>query len=186
MRYILGVLGLLVVLIVAIILIATRTPSTSTQTGKKAVIVADYADKNSSVSYVVRGRITGEDSFRLVRITVKPNERSFEILSGYEEAVQDRKTFSNNGVAYTTFLKTLDKAGFSREKDTTIKDDTGVCPLSREYKYQLNDSGKNVFYLWNGTCGVKGSFGGETSTIQQLFQAQIPSYNDLVGNLSLG
>jgi hypothetical protein len=183
MRYILGVAGLIIVLIVAIILIVTRSPSTSTQQGKKAIALAEYADKDAKVVYTTRGRIVGEESFRSVRVSITRRERVYEVLSGYEDRVQDSKTFSNTDAAYSVFIKALDKAGFARQKNTTIKDETGVCPLGRMFTYDLKEGSTNKEHLWDSSCNKQGSFGGDTSLVQQLFQNQIPDYNKMTENL---
>ena len=185
MRYMFGVLGLLVVLIVAIVLLATRAPGTNPQQGKQATVLADYANKDAKVEYKTRGRIVGEESFRTVRITVTRRERTMDILSGYEETIKDSKTFPNTDAAYSVFIKALDKAGFAREKTTTIKDETGICPLGRMYTYDLKEGTDIKTHLWNNSCTSQGSFSGDGSLIMQLFQAQIPDYLKTTSGLNL-
>jgi hypothetical protein len=179
----LGVIGLLVLLVVAIVLIASRGPGETTQQGKKAIALADYADKDAKATYTIRGKIVGEESFKSVRISVTRRERRYELLSGYEDTIQDSKTFYNTDAAYSVFIKALDKAGFSREKTTTIKDETGSCALGHLYTYDLKEGSNQKIHFWSTSCGTQGSLGGDTSLIQQLFQNQIPDYNKLTLNL---
>jgi hypothetical protein len=185
MKYILGVAGLLIVLIVAIVLIASRGPA-PTQEGKKAVVLADYADKDAKVVLTTQGKIVGEESFRTVHISVTRTERVVEILDGYEEAFDKRNTYQNNEAAYSTFIKALDKAGFSREKKTDIKDETGVCPLGRRYYYDLKGGTDETLHLWSTSCSTsQGTFGGNASLVRELFESQIPDYDKFIAGVQL-
>jgi hypothetical protein len=188
MRYILGVFGVIVLLIFIVILIVRRdpTPSTTTQTGKKQVLLADYESKPATASLTTRGEVTADEERRAIRISVSAQERVIEILEGYNETVVNRQSFANNENAYKIFLSALDTAGFTRGQETEIKDERGFCPLGRRFVYRLQDGSEQVLRTWNTTCAEKqGSFGGNGRTIRRLFEQQIPDYRRLVRDVKL-
>lgn len=184
-----GVFGVLVLMIFAVLLIARRGPgdvSTSVQTGKKQVILADYEEKPATVILTIRGEVRGDDERRGIRITVSSPERVLEVLRGYNETVESRQTFANNANAYINFLSALEAAGFTREQATVIKDDRGICPLGLRYDYKLQDGSQEVFRFWNTSCSSKqGSFGGNGSLVRRLFENQIPDYRKLTRQVEL-
>ncbi len=171
-----AVVGIIVAAFLAIILIVTRPSGTKT-TVKPAMKLPDYATRDSSVSITTEGRLVGQDKFRSIRITVDANERTIEILSGYEKSVERSETFSNTQQAYDTFLRALNNAGFMKTKTASYPDERGVCPLGYRYLYDLKDDNKSALHTWSANCGNIGSFAGAGTTVRQLFQAQISSYN---------
>jgi hypothetical protein len=188
MRYVLGAFGVVVLLILVVLLVARRNPAPTspTQTGKKQVVVTDFADKSATAQLTMRGEVTGDEDRRSIRISVSKQERVVEILKGYNETVENRQSFSNTDSAYSNFLSALENAGFALEKETSIKDERGVCPLGKRYVYKLVDGSDQVFRLWNTSCGAKqGSFGGDGGLVRTLFQNQIPDYRTLVRGVKL-
>lgn len=188
MKYILGVFGVIVILIFAVILIVRRSPAPTTpaQTGERQVNLADYETKPATAILTTRGEIVGDEERRGIRITVSSQERVIEILRGYNETVDSRQSFSNNGNAFANFLSALDAAGFSREQETDVKDDRGSCPLGRRYDYKLQDGSEEIFRFWNTSCSTKiGSFGGNGNLVRRLFENQIPDYRKLTRDVEL-
>jgi hypothetical protein len=65
-------------------------------------------------------------------------------------------------------------------------DERGQCPLGFRYILDLNDGSDDLSRLWASSCGSKvGTSGGSITTLQALFQAQIPNYSQLVSQVSL-
>lgn len=188
MRYILGVFGVIVLMIFIIILIVRRepTPTNTSQTGDKQIVLADYESKPAVVSLTTRGEVTADEERRAIRVSVSAEQRVLEILEGYDERVVSRQTFANNNNAYRTFLSALDTAGFSREQETEFDDERGVCPLGRRFVYKLQDGSDQVMRTWGTSCGAKqGSFGGDGRIVRRLFEEQIPDYRRLVRDVKL-
>lgn len=189
MKYILGVFGVIVLLLLIVILIFRSGPSepvSDVQTGKQQVSLAEYESKPATVSMVVRGQIVADETRRAIRITVTQQERAIEILEGYDEAVVSRQTFPNNTDAYKVFLSALNSAGFTRERETLIKDERGTCPFGRRYVYKLQDGSEQVFRAWSTSCRREdGSFGGNASTVRRLFEKQIPDYQTAIRGVRL-
>lgn len=189
MKYVLSIFGVLVLLVLVILLIFRSGPepaSESVQNGEKVVSLGEYEQKAAVASLTTRGKIVADENRRAIRISVTRNERVLEILEGYEENVLSRHTFPNNDDAYKIFLSALDTAGFSREQETDIKDERGICPLGRRYVYRLQDGPEQVLRSWSTSCSTKqGSFGGNARTIRSLFERQIPEYRQLTRSVKL-
>ncbi len=188
MRYILGVFGFIILAIIAVVLITTTTSSRTApkQEGKPRVDVASYADKTATFSLTSQGKISGEEDFRSIRVTVSPTERHLQILRGYTGTVDSEQTFSNNQAAYDTFVHALDKAGYSLQRSSKNEELQGSCPLGRRYVFEANEGSNQIMSLWSSTCGRKeGTFGGDSTLVQQIFKNQIPGYSTLVRDVRL-
>lgn len=185
MRYVVSVIAIIAVLFVVIMLLVRGGDSnTSTQNSVKATKLIDYADKNSTVSVTTIGKMVGEEERRAIRVVVTPNERRLEVLTGYEEAVSSTQTFPNTREAYSNFLSALSNLGFLTSRKNTA-DQRGVCPTGNRYIYDLSQDGSHVSNLWQVSCDKAGTFAGTGATIRQLFQMQIPEYNDLIQDVKL-
>ncbi len=191
MRYILGVIVIVIALIAAIFLLGRRdtTPTTNGQrtTGKEAVKLLDYEDNDQSeVKWTMQGRLVGETERRAIRIVVNQRERRLEILNGYQETVERSQTFVNSPTAYETFLRALNLAGFNRERETTVKDERGMCPLGNVYIYDLTDGSDHPIHLWSASCNNRlGTLAGDVYLIRQIFQNQIPEYTRQIRDVRL-
>lgn len=186
-RYFIGVAIVLVVLTLIAVYVVNRGDSTPkpAQNTQQAAQLTDYADKNSEVALTTVGKVVGNDQHRSIRITVSANERSMEVLSGYEQQVISSQIYDNNQAAYETFLSALGGQGFTRSKKTTIADPRSTCPTGIHYQYQVTENGEQKSYLWSVSCDKSGSFDGRASAIRQLFQRQIPDYNQQIRNITL-
>ena len=184
MRYLLAVFGVMVVLFIVIMVFFRGDDTAPVQNNVKVLKLTDYADKNSTVSLTTIGRMVGEENRRAIRVTVTPNERKLELLTGYEETVGSSQTFSNTPDAYTNFLSALNALGFTTARKNTA-DPRGVCPTGNRYVYDLSQDGSHVSNLWQVSCDNSGTFAGRGATTRQLFQQQIPEYNKLVQSVKL-
>jgi hypothetical protein len=128
MKYVLGVFGFIILTIVAVVLLATTIESRNPnlQEGEKTVKLADYTDRNASVTYITQGRIVGNEDYREIRITVTQRERKIEVIRGYSGSILKQQTTPNTADAFEVFAKALDAAGYSREKNTPQEDMSGV------------------------------------------------------------
>lgn len=184
MKYVLGVLGVIFVVILVVALI-TRGGGSNRPIPKK-LVVAEEAREGVSAVFTTQGRVVGEDQRRAVRIIINQNERRLEVLTGYGEAVEKAHSFSNTHAAFETFLVSLDYAGFDNAQQPLAEDERGVCPLGRRYIYELREHSQNLLELWGTSCSSKqGSFAGNTTTVQKLFEQQIPEYRNLIRGVSL-
>jgi hypothetical protein len=184
MRYIIGILGVILVIFLFVALIFGRGNNTNTQ-NKAVTHLVDYADKNSSVSLTTVGRLVGNDDRREIRVTVTPNERRLEVLSGYDESVMSLQTYPNTREAYSNFLSALAANGFIKKRDTSITDPRGLCPTGNRYIYDLSEDGNHISNLWNTSCNDGSNFAGRATTIREIFKNQIPDYNKQTQSVKL-
>jgi hypothetical protein len=183
MKYIIGVIGVVLVLIIAIFMIVVNGPESTDTTqkgGNEVVSLFDTARSNGTVRYTLEGRLVGEDQRRAIRISVNSNSRTIEVLKGYNEGVERSQTYGNTSAGFEEFLKALDEAGFSKKRNFSPEDEAGVCPLGNRFVYELRKGTDQELRTWSTSCSAKhGTFGGATSTVQQLFQNQIPDYYNI-------
>lgn len=184
MRYVIGALGFILVIFLVIALVFGRGSSPSKQQPTATKLV-DYANKNSNVSLTTIGKLVGNESRREVRITVSPNERRLEVLSGYDESVISSQTYANTQEAYSNFLSALGNSGFTRKRNTSITDPRGLCPTGQRYVYDLSQDGNHVSNLWNTSCNDGSNFAGRGPTIREIFKAQIPEYDKQIQSVKL-
>lgn len=145
----------------------------------------DYSDTMAEVSMTIDGSINGTDQHRAIKVTVDRFSRKLDIIGGYSGNILQEKTFSNNEDAYDIFLRALNNSGFmAKRKNPSTSDERGQCPLGNRFIFELNDSGDVLSHLWSSSCGT-GTLGGSTSTLQELFQAQITNYDRLTSNVNL-
>jgi len=157
-------------------------------TGVQLRPLPDYAETNATVSFTTQGIVNADDLHRSIRITISANQSQLDVLQGYNPRVISSKTFVNNQEAYTVFLKSIDKVGFlTKIKNPKVTaDPAGYCPLGYRYVYELNNDGDELSHLWASTCGKSvGTSNAAVSTLNILFENQIPNYDTLVNQVNL-
>lgn len=181
MKYFLGVLGVLLIIIFIVVLaVGGGNDSPSSNEVKK---LAEYAnDTSTEVAYTEAGAINAEENHRIVEITVTSSERTIAILDGYDGNVQSESTYPNSSAAFEAFLAAIEQVGFSKTRNSNQSFES-ICPTGRRFSYALNSGDTEVVNSWSATC-EKGTFGGNTSQTQRLFQAQIPNYQDFVTDVN--
>ena len=187
MKYILGVIGLFLVTILAIVLITRGRSPTPQQEGERQVRVSQQAKPGTSVTFTTQGKLVGQSERRAIRVKVTEKERRLEILTGYEEAVEQAHVYPNTEAAYEAFLIALDNAGFARKHpQARANDERGVCPLGKRYVYEVKEFSQQIVRLWGSSCGKDvGTFGGNSATIRKLFEGQIPEYRKRIRGVKL-
>jgi len=148
----------------------------------------DYAETNATVSFTRQGIVNGDEMHRAIRITVSANQRTLDVLQGYNPRVISSKTFVNNQEAYSVFLKSINNYGFlAKTKNPKVgAEPAGYCPLGFRYVYDLSQDGADLSHLWSSTCGKAiGNSTASASNVSTLFQRQIPDYNTLVADVNL-
>ena len=186
-RILAGIVGLIIFIVIIVMLFSGggKKPVTPVNTLKP---LGDYADTTALVSFTVDGIVNGDEMHRAIRITVDANQRQLDVLQGYNPQVITSKTFVNNQEAYRVFLKAIGNSGFvaKNKKSKAPADPAGLCPLGFRYILDLNQDGDDLSRLWTSSCGTAiGNSAGALTTIQTLFQDQIPSYSTLTNRVNL-
>ena len=188
-RLILGFLAIAVVSIGLVSIVASRFSSggeskVEPKPVENQLRLTDFADKDATLRLTTSGKITGDEEFQSIRITVTPSSRTLEVLRGYQGVVERTQSFGNNKQAYQTFLKSLDQSGFASQNNKFPSDETGRCPLGRRFVYELIDQNQTALRLWSNTC-ESGLFDGDGRTIRKLFELQIPEFRSATRDVKL-
>jgi hypothetical protein len=149
----------------------------------------DYAATTAVTSMTIDGQVNGDDIHRAIRVTIGQNQRELDIIQGYSGHVLSSQTFYNTQDAYTVFLKSINNSGFllPLKNSNAPADERGQCPLGSRYIFELDQNGSALSRLWASDCGSKiGTLGGSSTLLQNLFEAQIPEYQTLTEDVSLG
>jgi hypothetical protein len=166
-----------------------KKPATPTTPVKKVLSLPDYAGTTAVTSMTIDGRVNGDDLHRAVRITIGQNQREIDIIQGYSGHVISSQNFYNTEDAYAVFLRAINYGGFAlplKTKTPAPADERGECAASDRYIFSLDQYGSNISRLWASDCGIKvGTLGGDSTALQDLFEAQIPQYNTVVENVQL-
>lgn len=186
-RIIFAILGFIIFMVILVKLFAgghAPAPVNSVQLKP----LPEYAATSATVSFTTDGIINGDELHRSIRITVSNNTRTLDVLQGYNPQVIQTNTFVNNQEAYDIFLRAISNEGFllKTKSSKAVTDERGLCPLGFRYILDLNQDGDDLSRLWASTCGSKvGDAAGAISTLQELFEDQIPNYQNLVGQVNL-
>lgn len=185
MRYFIGFIITISLLIVLIVLLFSggndkaKVPTTSKT-------LTSYAVTDAEARLTIDGPINAESEHRQIQISVDNNRVLYTEIGGYNGNVINQKSFSNNTNAYRNFLASLAHAGFTKgSTDSKLSSEAGYCPLGNRYIYELNEGGKSVERFWNTSCGKPKSYLGNQALTTNLFESQVPGYNDLSSSVSL-
>src|SRR5665213_3485471 len=108
MRYIIAVLVVIALIIFGVVLFSGGS---KVKTGKTVVkTLPDYANTDASVRLTIDGVINGDDAHRAIQITVDKNQRTLNVIQGYQGTVIQTQTFANNEPAFNVFLHALTQA----------------------------------------------------------------------------
>jgi len=179
-----GLIGIgLVVLIIVLIVKAFSGGNHST----KPIDLVSYANTDATAQLYISAPIVSDLEHRAVRITVGSGQTEVDIIQGYQDHIIHTKTYANNPSSYAVFLKALGHLNFTQgNSDPAQQDERGYCPQADRFIYSFATAGSNLFRFWSTSCG-EGTFGGNRSAVQQLFERQVPTtdFEQLTGDIPL-
>ncbi|MGD0284590.1 MAG: hypothetical protein ABSB12_03290 [Candidatus Saccharimonadales bacterium] len=183
MRYFLIFLitiGLIVLVFVIILKSFSSAPS------KPPTPLVDYANTNTIVEMTIDGPVTADQNHNSVQMIVGQSNSEINIIQGYQNNVINTQSYQNNSASYGVFLRSLDLAGYSEGKnDPNLADYRGYCPTGDVYIYQILNGTSTIEQYWSTSCGGQGTFKGNDSLIQTLFDAQFPDYGDITNDVNI-
>lgn len=145
-----------------------------------ASVVLDTSS-DRAVRWTIRGPIVANENYRSYQITIAPNQRTYDIYSGYLDQILEHRSYDNNLPAYEEFVHALDKASIGNVKKAADEDVRGVCAtdgIVYMFETLVNDSADNM--LWSSTCkGSPGTLGADPLQLQALFKNQIPDFTPI-------
>ena len=186
-RAILGLIGFIVFLAILINLFTGGKKPAPVNTVQVKPL-PQYAATDATVSFTTDGIVNGDELHRAIRITISSNQRTLDVLQGYNPTVIQSKSFVNSQEAYDVFLRAINNSGFlvKTKNSKAVSDERGLCPLGFRYILDLNQDGDDLSRLWASSCGSSlGNSAGNIPTISELFQDQIPNYDSLVSRVNL-
>jgi hypothetical protein len=185
MRYILGLFITIGLLIALIIILVSGGSGGSSKVPSTSKTLDSYASTDARVRMTILGPVVANSNYEGLRITIDKNRATFEQLQNYDNRVVDSKTFDNTQLAYQSFLKALDKAGFTKgNAELKDADYRGFCPLGSTYIFELIDKDNAIERFWSNSCGDPKTYYGNLSLTMELFRRQIPGYNQLSSKIN--
>lgn len=185
MRYFIGYIVTIGLLIVLILFLVTSGGGGKHNAPTQPKLLNSYASTDAQVRLTIDGPINANQSHQQVQITASAFEVTFEQLQGYDGTVVNHQSYPNTQNAYYAFLSALMQANFTKGDSTpAIANDTGLCPLGDRYNFSIMQNGQTIQNYWATTCGGLTTYKGNLNLTLQLFQAQVPNYDDLTQNIT--
>jgi len=184
MRYLVGffiTIGLIILLIILLVGGGgdSKVPSTSKS-------LTSYVSSGVDAMLTIDGPVNANSEHDKVRITVNRDNVTYEKIKGYDNGVTELHTYDNTSESFDAFLHSLQHAGFTLgDKSKELADEKGFCPLGTRYIFELKQGEQTLQRYWTTSCGKPKSFKGNLGVNLQLFQNQVPNYNELVNDLEL-
>lgn len=182
-----GVVVIVGLLLIGFLLITSGAPKKPSAPVSASKPLIDYAASNATVSLTIKGAINAKENHREIRVTVGRDYRELEVIKGYNNRIISDKTYNNTKEAYSEFLYALTYARFTKQRDSDVKTEQGVCALGNRYVFKLEQGGQDISRLWTSTCsGIgRGTFSGSYTLVLTLFEEQIPDYDKLTQRVDL-
>ena len=181
MRYIIGLLVAIGLVILLIFVLATgggNDDASKVPATKK--LLQEYANTDATVRMTVSGPIVAEQNHRETRISVTRDSATIESIVGYQGNVVDSETNPNTREGFVSFLRALDRAGFTNgNTDRALRDERGYCAAGKRYIFELIEGGRTVQRFWTTSCTGTETYLGNLSATGDLFTKQIPNYDRL-------
>ncbi|HVC36717.1 MAG TPA: hypothetical protein VNE40_04745 [Candidatus Dormibacteraeota bacterium] len=183
MRYFFGILvaiGLILLVIVLIISGGNHKPLAQ-------VPVTSYANSTTETRLTIDGPLNDPADHRQIEITVGRDQTIFNILTGYDGSVLSTESYPMTENAYGAFLQALQLLKYNQGNTApALQDERGYCPLGDRYIFEIvNADGKKIEHFWSTSCGGAATFKGQSSEVVQIFEAQVPSYDQLTADINL-
>lgn len=187
MRYIVAFLIAIGLIILFVILLLRAIFGGGGETPvERRINLADYENTGVIMRMVTEGPVNANELHRQIYIEVGRDGNKIQLVHGYQGEVVRQEQVNSNSSAYGSFLRAIDLLGYtSGNRSEAASDYRGHCPFGNRYVFQIVDGEDVKQQFWSTSCGDEGSFRGQTDQIVQLFQAQIPAYNDLTNDLGL-
>jgi hypothetical protein len=183
-RYLIG-LGLVIVLLFIVIFMIVRGGGdNSAKVPETKRELTSYAgEENVRITMTTIGPITSPDTHRESQVSISNSQSIVEAMQGYDGAVVASRAYPMSTESFREFLSALEKVNFTEgDSDEKLQDDRGYCATGQRYIFEIYQGAKEIQRFWATSCGGPKTYNGELNRTLNLFQAQIPDYNDVVGS----
>ncbi len=160
----------------------------TTSLGQQVNKFANYSNTNAVASLTIDGPIVANQNFNQVIIKVSSLYTKIYIIDGFNNSTVQKQVFSNNSNSFNAFLKSLALNNFEVKSNNSngLSGPIGVCPGGDSYIFKLINGSQTIVNTWQTNClNQPYTFGGNLSEVLNLFENQIPNYNQDVNNLNL-
>jgi hypothetical protein len=183
MRYLIG----LVIFILLIIFLIIKLLSGGSHKAALPPSLVSYADTATTVRYIIDNPVQAPQNHRDIVIEVGSSSTDFKITKGYDGEVIKQQSFPMSNSAYAAFLLSLQHSGGYTlgNTDTALQDERGYCATGNRYSYDVvGGDGSRIQHFWSTSCGPK-TFKGVADIVRQLFEAQVPNFDDYVNDIQI-
>lgn len=152
------------------------------------LFIPDLADSPSAEARMtIQGEIRGKEEAYSVAISINNRQRVFEVIQGYDGQVVAREQFDNTVAGFDVFLRAIDFEGFSETRENLVGDDErGVCAQGKRTVFEFVNENETLQRTWATNCSRKdGTFAGDRNDVEDIFEAQIPEYKQLIKDIDL-
>lgn len=187
MRYFIGFLIILGLVILGIILFIRLLFGGPDQADiPQAKSLTSYSSTATTMQLEISGPINVNQEHRRIQIEIGTSRNEIRIVRGFQNDVIRRESFNSNPDAYANFLRAIDLLGFTKgDGSESVADERGQCPTGQRFVFAITSGAETKQRFWSTSCGEGGSFQGSSEEIIELFQAQIPGYNDITEDVEL-
>ena len=183
-RFLLGIGLAIALLIILLIVIFSQTSKTFAPTPKP--MAAYSTDPSAQVAMLIDGPVNAPSLHNQVQVLVSNSVTTINIINGYDGMIKNSANFPMSISAFHVFLRSLEFADYnSGSTSPNLSQASGICPTGDRYIFTFNAEGRQLERFWTTSCNSAHTFNGDTGLTLELFEAQVPNYNDLTGNLNL-
>lgn len=188
-RYLIG-FGLVILLLFVIIFMIVRGGGGDDR-GKvpetKKTLVSYATNDDVTLTSTLIGPVTAPQNHNEVQIEVTNSQATVNVMNGYDGNIINSRSYPLTTEAFTEFLSALDKAKYTEgDTDEALRNDDGYCATGQRYVFEIREGGNNIQRFWATSCGGTKTFKGNTGAVLELFQNQIPDYNEITDDVSFG
>lgn len=180
-------IGLVVAIAVIIFIIIKLLSGGGGQAPQPKPQLESYAGTDTTMRMTIENPTQSPQTHREIQITVGNDDASLVVYKGYQQDVVRSKSYPMDTAAYRDFLRGLRLTGHYTDGNDNpdLRDEHGYCATGDRYVYEIIDGdGNAIQHYWSTSCGIK-TFKGNINAVQELFQKQIPAYDDLTDDVDL-
>lgn len=187
-RYLIG-FGLVILLLFIIIFMIVRGGGDDNGTvpeTKKELVSYSTNDQVTLTNRII-GPITAPQNHNEIEINVTNTMATVNLINGYDGNIVNSRSYPLTTEAFGEFLSALDKVKFTEgDTDEALRNDEGYCASGQRYIFEMREGSNNIQRFWSTSCGGTKTFKGDDDAVINLFQSQIPDYDDLISDTNIG
>jgi len=166
----------LIILLVIMLFSGGDSPKTTTPTGKP---LDSYANTDAELRMTIDGPVNANEDHRQIQIIVDRDHTAVNVFKGYDQDVIQTQSFANSENGFSAFLHSLALLNFNKGESSTKAGEVGHCATGRRYVFELVEGSRTIERYWATSCNGPHTYQGNLQMTVELFERQIPNYNDI-------